>query len=73
MYKLSKAQVGQKEKFISRYIGNNLTSGEANYILGKNGSNYERVGGFDVVVGGKVAFGEWCDVIIHLPTSMILK
>ena len=28
----------------------NLTSGEANYILGKNGSTYERVGGFDVVV-----------------------
>ena len=39
----------------------NLTSGEANYILGKNGSTYERVGGFDVVVGGKVAFGEWLD------------
>jgi len=44
----------------------NLTSGEANYILGKNGSTYERVGGFDVVVGGKVAFGEWCDVIIFV-------
>ena len=42
----------------------NLTSGEANYILGKNGSTYERVGGFDVVVGGKVAFGEWTDVIV---------
>lgn len=42
----------------------NLTSGEANYVLGKNGSTYERVGGFDVVVGGKVAFGEWTDVIV---------
>lgn len=38
-----------------------LTSGEANYILGKNGSTYESVGGYDVVIGGKVAFGEWLD------------
>lgn len=44
----------------------NLTSGEANYILGKNGSTYERVGGYDVVIGGKVAFGEFCDVIIFV-------
>lgn len=42
-----------------------LTSSEANYIKGKNGSTYEAgIGGKDVVVGGKVASGEMLDVII---------
>ena len=41
-----------------------LTSAEANYIHSKYGSTYESIGGNNVFVGGKCAFGEWIDIII---------
>jgi len=52
-------------KTLSGIVADVLTSAEANYIKGKNGSTYEsNIGGVDVVIGGKVSVGEWIDVII---------
>lgn len=50
-------------KTLSGVVADTLTSSEANYIKGKNGSTYESIGGQSVVVGGKVASGEWGDVM----------
>lgn len=51
-------------KTLSGVTADVLTSAEANYIKGKNGTTYESVAGRSVTVGGKVASGEWNDVII---------
>jgi len=45
-------------------VADALTSAEVGYIQGKRGSTFETVGGVDIFVGGKVASGEWIDVII---------
>lgn len=45
-------------------VADNLTTDEVGYIHAKNGATYETVGGVDVFVGGKVASGEWIDIII---------
>ena len=51
-------------KTLSGITADTLSSPEANYIKGKNGSTYEsQIGGRDVVVGGKVSVGEWIDNI----------
>lgn len=49
-------------KTLTGVTTDNLTSSEANYIKGKNGSTYEHVGGKDVVIGGKAANGEYLDI-----------
>ena len=51
-------------KTLSGIVADKLNSSESGYILGKNCSTYEaNIGGQDVVVGGKVASGEWADVM----------
>lgn len=48
-------------KTIVGQAADSLTSDEIGYIEGKNGGTYQSIAGKSVVVGGKVAVGEWLD------------
>lgn len=53
-------------KQLSGVTVSTLSDTEANNIKAKNGNTYERIGGLNVTVGGKMFGGEWIDVMVFV-------